>query len=176
MRDCEPICAGAGGPLNLPAPGRCSIRSNDHVHSGIGETYWCPCERPPRQHPARTWKNWTASARTNGLAYLFCRNRLARSCSSGLTASRLSRLSKRASPFVKSSRLPRSAGVLQLPAYGRRGVRRRARGTRRHSDDINTGINTGRCACGLRNPQSSCCLGSVRRLITRLQTQAVATA
>jgi hypothetical protein len=32
-------------------------------------------------------------------------------------------------------------------------------------DDINTGINAGQCACDLRNPQGSCCLGNVRRLI-----------
>jgi hypothetical protein len=32
-------------------------------------------------------------------------------------------------------------------------------------DDINTGINAGQCACDLRNPQGSCCLGNVRGLI-----------
>lgn len=32
-------------------------------------------------------------------------------------------------------------------------------------DDINTGINSGQCACDLRNPQGSCCLGNVRGLI-----------
>ena len=32
-------------------------------------------------------------------------------------------------------------------------------------DDIDTGINAGQCACDLRNPQGSCCLGNVRRLI-----------
>lgn len=31
-------------------------------------------------------------------------------------------------------------------------------------DDINTGINAGQCACDLRNPQGSCCLGNVRAL------------
>ncbi len=35
-------------------------------------------------------------------------------------------------------------------------------------DDINTGINAGQCACDLRNPQGSCCLGNVRGLIKRL--------
>lgn len=35
-------------------------------------------------------------------------------------------------------------------------------------DDINTGINVGQCACDLRNPQGSCCLGNVRGLIQRL--------
>lgn len=32
-------------------------------------------------------------------------------------------------------------------------------------DDINTGINVGQCACDLRNPQGSCCLGNVRGVI-----------
>ena len=36
-------------------------------------------------------------------------------------------------------------------------------------DDINIGINTGQCACDLRNPQGSCCLGNVRNLIKRLE-------
>ena len=43
-------------------------------------------------------------------------------------------------------------------------------------DDINTGINAGQCACDLRNPQGSCCLGNVRSLIKRLETPALATA
>lgn len=33
--------------------------------------------------------------------------------------------------------------------------------------DINTGIQADQCACDLRNPQGSCCLGNVRRLIRR---------
>ncbi len=36
-------------------------------------------------------------------------------------------------------------------------------------DDINTGIDAGQCACDLRNPQGSCCLGNVRGLIKRLE-------
>ncbi len=43
-------------------------------------------------------------------------------------------------------------------------------------DDINTGINAGQCACDLRNPQGSCCLGNVRALIKRLPQPAVAVA
>ena len=39
-------------------------------------------------------------------------------------------------------------------------------------DDINTGINAGQCACDLRNPQGSCCLGNVRGLIKRLAAPA----
>ena len=35
--------------------------------------------------------------------------------------------------------------------------------------DINTGINTGQCACDLRNPQGSCCLGNVRSILKRLE-------
>ena len=34
--------------------------------------------------------------------------------------------------------------------------------------DIDTGIRTGHCACDLRNPQGSCCLGNVRALIQRM--------
>lgn len=35
-------------------------------------------------------------------------------------------------------------------------------------DDINAGIQAGQCACDLRNPQGSCCLGNVRELIRQL--------
>ncbi|MBI5876312.1 MAG: copper chaperone Copz family protein [Chloroflexi bacterium] len=35
-------------------------------------------------------------------------------------------------------------------------------------EDINVGINAGQCACDLRNPQGSCCLGNVRGLIKRV--------
>ena len=41
-------------------------------------------------------------------------------------------------------------------------------------DDINIGINAGQCACDLRNPQGSCCLGNVRNLIKRLEKPALA--
>ncbi len=40
-------------------------------------------------------------------------------------------------------------------------------------DDINIGINAGQCACDLRNPQGSCCLGNVRGLIKRLEALGV---
>jgi len=40
-------------------------------------------------------------------------------------------------------------------------------------NDINTGINAGQCACDLRNPQGSCCLGNVRGLIKRLAESTV---
>jgi hypothetical protein len=36
-------------------------------------------------------------------------------------------------------------------------------------DNINTGISAGQCACDLRNPQGSCCLGNVNRLIKQLE-------
>jgi hypothetical protein len=42
-------------------------------------------------------------------------------------------------------------------------------------EDINTGINAGQCACDLRNPQGSCCLGNVRALIKQLERPAIAT-
>jgi len=35
-------------------------------------------------------------------------------------------------------------------------------------DDINAGINAGQCACDLRNPQGSCCVGNARGLISSL--------
>ncbi|MGQ0605107.1 MAG: putative iron-sulfur cluster-binding metallochaperone [Anaerolineales bacterium] len=35
-------------------------------------------------------------------------------------------------------------------------------------DAINAGIQAGQCACDIRNPQGSCCLGNVRALIQRL--------
>ena len=40
-------------------------------------------------------------------------------------------------------------------------------------DDINTGIQAGQCACDLRNPQGSCCLGNVLGLIKQLERQAI---
>ena len=41
-------------------------------------------------------------------------------------------------------------------------------------DNIDSGINAGQCACDLRNPQGSCCLGNVRGMIKRLEKKAVA--
>jgi hypothetical protein len=35
-------------------------------------------------------------------------------------------------------------------------------------EDINSGIGAGQCACDLRNPQGSCCLGNVRSLLRKL--------
>ena len=43
-------------------------------------------------------------------------------------------------------------------------------------DDINTGTDSGQCACELRNPQGSRCLGNVRGLIKRLEKESVAVA
>lgn len=42
-------------------------------------------------------------------------------------------------------------------------------------DNINAGISAGQCACDLRNPQGSCCLGNVNRLIKQLEKVAVTT-
>ena len=42
-------------------------------------------------------------------------------------------------------------------------------------DDINTGIDAGQCACDLRNPQGSCCLGNVRNVIKQLEKPSLAT-
>ena len=38
-------------------------------------------------------------------------------------------------------------------------------------ENINAGIATGQCACDLRNPQGSCCLGNVNRLLKQLERQ-----
>jgi hypothetical protein len=32
-------------------------------------------------------------------------------------------------------------------------------------ENINAGIQAGQCACDLRNPQGSCCLGNIRALL-----------
>jgi hypothetical protein len=42
--------------------------------------------------------------------------------------------------------------------------------------DINTGTQAGQCACEVRNPQGSCCLGNVHGLIKRLEQPVVAVA
>ncbi len=36
-------------------------------------------------------------------------------------------------------------------------------------EDINRGINAGQCACDLRNPQGSCCLGNIKKLIQEME-------
>lgn len=36
---------------------------------------------------------------------------------------------------------------------------------------ISAGIQAGQCACEIRNPQGSCCLGNIRATVKRLQTQ-----
>ena len=42
-------------------------------------------------------------------------------------------------------------------------------------ENINTGINAGQCACDLRNPQGSCCLGNVNRRMKQLEQEAATT-
>jgi hypothetical protein len=37
--------------------------------------------------------------------------------------------------------------------------------------EINTGIQTGQCACDWRNPQGSCCLGNVQTLIRQIEQE-----
>jgi hypothetical protein len=46
-----------------------------------------------------------------------------------------------------------------------------ATGTSTVVDYINKGIQAGKCACDIRNPQGSCCLGNVRAVIKRLQIE-----
>lgn len=40
-------------------------------------------------------------------------------------------------------------------------------------NDINTGIQSNQCACDLRNPQGSCCLGNVRGLMKQTEQASV---
>lgn len=42
-------------------------------------------------------------------------------------------------------------------------------------DDINAGIQADQCACDLRNPQGSCCLGNARGLVKQLEQSTVST-
>ena len=37
--------------------------------------------------------------------------------------------------------------------------------------DINEGIKAGQCACDIRNPQGSCCLGNVRTFVKALEKE-----
>lgn len=39
--------------------------------------------------------------------------------------------------------------------------------------DIEAGIDASQCACDLRNPQGSCCLGNVRALLKSLRTESI---
>lgn len=39
-------------------------------------------------------------------------------------------------------------------------------------DAVTQGIRAGQCACDIRNPQGSCCLGNVRAVAARLQAEA----
>ena len=39
-------------------------------------------------------------------------------------------------------------------------------------DNINSGINAGQCACDLRNPQGSCCLGNILAMVKQLERKA----
>ncbi len=41
-------------------------------------------------------------------------------------------------------------------------------------DDVNEGILVGQCACDVRNPQGSCCLGNLRGLVKRPEQTTVA--
>lgn len=47
----------------------------------------------------------------------------------------------------------------------------RATGMSTVVDSINKGIQEGKCACDIRNPQGSCCLGNVRALIKQLRRE-----
>lgn len=38
-------------------------------------------------------------------------------------------------------------------------------------EEINGGINAGQCACEVRNPQGSCCLGNVSRVVKQIEQE-----
>ncbi len=43
-------------------------------------------------------------------------------------------------------------------------------------EEINTGIKAGQCACEIRNPQASCCLGNVTAVVKRIQAESISVA
>ena len=45
------------------------------------------------------------------------------------------------------------------------------RGTSTVTEQINRGIQAGLCACDIRNPQGSCCLGNVRQVIRSIEKE-----
>lgn len=47
----------------------------------------------------------------------------------------------------------------------------RTTGTSAAVDAIRTGIRAGQCACDIRNPQGTCCLGNVVALVARLRVE-----
>lgn len=49
------------------------------------------------------------------------------------------------------------------------------RGTSTVVAQVNAGIGAGQCACEIRNPQGSCCLGNVTATVKRVQQSLVAT-
>lgn len=44
-------------------------------------------------------------------------------------------------------------------------------GTSTVAEQINSGIHAGLCACDIRNPQGSCCLGNVRQVIRAVEKE-----
>lgn len=46
-----------------------------------------------------------------------------------------------------------------------------ATGTSAVVDAVTTGIQAGQCACDIRNPQGTCCLGNVVALVARLRAE-----
>jgi len=55
--------------------------------------------------------------------------------------------------------------------YTPAGIRDELRETGKSSviESINDGIRFGQCACDIRNPQGSCCLGNVNKLVKSIQ-------
>ena len=43
-------------------------------------------------------------------------------------------------------------------------------------DQITAGVQAGHCACDIRNPQGTCCLGNIRRLVQHIHSRTIAEA
>ena len=65
---------------------------------------------------------------------------------------------------------PQDAGVYVCYCFQHRVGEIAAEG-KRITAQINKGIENGQCACDIRNPQGSCCLGNVNALIKRIEKE-----
>jgi hypothetical protein len=73
--------------------------------------------------------------------------------------------------FQKASADP-AALVCYCFRYTRKAIQHANASTRAQIvADITAGVHAGQCACDIRNPQGSCCLGNVRRLVASLQNE-----
>lgn len=75
-------------------------------------------------------------------------------------------------PVFQKSLADLAAPVCYCFGYTRRALQ--GADARTHAQvvaDITAGVHAGQCACDIRNPQGSCCLGNVRRLFAALQRE-----